>query len=124
MEVLNMIAAIMAILLALLVARAYLPHVSLTGGEPVDNLARAFVIASTVYFTRTLHWDVIYVLQGNHASNPELNLAINVAIMVAEYFALKARYLTIPAEDRGRYNVFTAAWYPKDFKIRFTRGRR
>lgn len=117
MATLNAFLALISALGGILVAIAYLPHVSLFGLSPASNIVRAATLAGLAYYPRALYWDVYWFAMGYKVSNPLLNCAVSALIILSVYFALRARYLAIPDEERGEYNIITAIRYPN--KMRF-----
>lgn len=115
MDTLNTVMAVIVVLGGLLCARAFLPHVSVFGPRPVDNLARGLVLCAMGSFPRITYWDVAWSVFG--LASPlglATNLIFNIVLLSGVYFILRARWLTIPEAERHKYNVFTAAWYPQN----------
>jgi len=117
MTELNLILAAVALCSGMLVNRAYAPHVSLRKPEPSDYLALSIGVALNAYLLRTSYWDIWWPLMGGVISSPMVNMAINAAVILASYFALKARLLMIPPRARWAYNIFTCAWYPRSARV-------
>jgi hypothetical protein len=124
MATINMILALVCVAGGLLVARAFFPHIKVFGGSAVDYLARGFGLAIIAYLARTTYWDVIWLLQGNDASNPYVNIPVSCVILYAQFLALRARLITIPADERAKYNIITCAFYPARVTFRVICRRR
>lgn len=69
------------------------------------------MICALSSFPRTAFWDLAWGLFGVSAKLP-MNLFFNLIMLLGIYFILRARWLTIPEEDRWEYNIFTAVVYP------------
>jgi len=107
----------------LLVIRAYFPHMYLwRRPDPVSWLARGFVALNAAFIARTIYWDVIWWAMGNMPGDPGVNIWLNLAVIMSQFCALKARLLSIPEAERGRFNVITCAFYPRG--LRFLRPAR
>lgn len=118
MLTINATVAIVAICMALLVGRAYLPNIPLFGRPtPAMWLARSFTVATVFYLPRIAYWDVWWWFIGGAMSMPILNTIVNLGVIISAYCALKARHLAIPDAERGRFNWLTAAWYPKSLPM-------
>ena len=117
---LNIALSIVVLFLGLLVVRAYAPHMSLLRvADPVSWLARGFVMLNAAFILRTFYWDVIWWWIGNTPSDPSVNIWLNLGVVFSQLCALKARHLAIPQNERGRFNIFTCAFYPKTLRVRF-----
>ena len=122
----NTATAIMAILGGLLCARGYFPHVKILGGSAANNLARGLGLSALGVFPRVFWWDLTRLLLGQEwwpvvrdlMGGVAINAGFNLILLAGVYFVLRARYLIIPEDERGRYNVITAAWYPKTVGLR------
>lgn len=113
----NAVVAAFALLGAVLVARAYLPHIPLRDTTPAAYLARSFIVASGFYMLRVA-FDLILAAQGIDPFVPfTLTIIVNAGVVISAWFALKARHMAIPEPDRSRYNPFTAIFYPRGLRI-------
>lgn len=113
METLNTIIAVLTLLGGVLCGRAFLPHIKILGSRPVDNLARGLLICALSAFPRTAFWDVVWTAFPDYVSfGIGVNLMFNGVMLIGLYYILRARWLTIPAEVRKHYNIFTAVIYP------------
>lgn len=113
MALANVIMACAALIGGMLCARAFLPHVHIFGPRPVDNLARGILIGTLESFPRIFYWDVIWTLHlFRLPTGVSTNLIFNAALLIGIFYVLRARWLTIPEAERGRYNILTAAFYP------------
>lgn len=122
MATVNTVLAILTLLGGALCARAFLPHVRLLGPRPVDNLARGLLICAFSAFPRTAFWDLAWPgLRDFLTGGAVTNAVFNGVMCVGLYFILRARWLTIPEEERGRYNLITAAFYPSNLFPRLRR---
>lgn len=122
MAAINTILAILALLGGGLCARAFLPHVRLFGPRPVDNLARGLLICAFSAFPRTAFWDLAWpALRDLLTAGIVTNILFNGVMVIGLYYILRARWLTIPEQDRPRYNLITAAFYPSNLFPRLRR---
>lgn len=128
MGMLSTALAIIALIGGVLSARAFLPHVNVFGRSPSSNLARGLVLAAASVGPRTFYWDVMKNFLGpNWAVVRDLmggntvNILFNLVLLLGIYYILKARLLTIPDEERWRYNIITAAFFPSGIWPRLTR---
>ena len=119
MMMLDVAVALVAIVGVYLVNRAYAPHVSWRNPQPSDYLAIAIGVLLNACMIRIVYWDVYWILKGGIMSNPSFNIFINLAVIVAEITALKARLMMIPEYHRDRFNVLTCAFYPRSCVILF-----
>lgn len=119
MDLINAMMAIVVLIGGLLCARAYLPHIDLMGSNPSDYLARGMVLSALSIGPRVLYWDVVGQLMGGSLIKIQgalygvpVNLLFNLVLLWGIHSILKARYLSIPEEDRSKYTVFSAVFYP------------
>ena len=82
----------------------------------------AMGIALVAHLSRTAHWDIYWYLTGGRISSPLVNTCFNLAIIMSEYLALRARLLMIPKRLRQGYNIITCVRYPR--KVRITLKRK
>ena len=129
MDLINTLVAIMALIGGLLCARAYLPHIELMGKNPSDYLARGLVLSALSIGPRSLYWDVANHLMGDGFTQVQdalggisINILFNLVLLWGIHSILKARYLSIPEEDRSKYTVFSAVFYPKGLWPRMSRA--
>lgn len=118
----NFLLAIVCAIGGLLVLRAYAPHIRWKTPTQADFIAMAMGIALVAHLSRTIHWDIYWYLSGGNISNPYVNGVFNVAIVVSEYLALKARLMMIPKKYRDNYNIITCVRFPR--KVRITLKRK
>ena len=122
MAMLNTFLAIFVLLGGLLCGRAFLPHVNVMGGRPADNLARGLMVCAFGAFPRIAYWDVFWGAMGvSLPGGIVTNLLFNTALLIGIYYILKARWLTIPEDERGRSNLVTAVFYPSNIFPRLRR---
>lgn len=128
MELINAIVAILALVGGFLCARAYLPHISLLGSRPSEYLARGLVLSSLAVGPRSFYWDVMRHMLPDHfpklhdlLGGISINIGFNVLLVIGIYMILKARYLTIPEEERKNYSIISAVFYPTGLWPRLTK---
>ena len=102
-------------------------HSALTlGGTGIHHImAGVFWIISAAIF-RGLFWDILPSLMGKdefyaviNSIDPSTwpNIVFHVIMGVAGLRLMYGFWLMIPDEDRGAYNIFTAAFYPKKLRM-------
>lgn len=122
MDAINAALAIIALMGGFLCARAFLPHINITGNRPVDLLARGLLACGLATFPRIAFWDVAWAILGIQSPlGIATNLTFNAVLLVGVYWILRARWLTIPENERPFYNIFTAAFYPSNLFPRLRR---
>lgn len=121
MATINIIVASLALIGGILCGRAFLPHINILGKRPTEYLARGLFLCALSGFPRIAHWDVLRPVTGQIWSMPGANLAFDLVMLLGIYFILKARWLTIPDDERGDYNIITAVFYPKNIMPRLRR---
>jgi len=110
---LNAILAATALLGGVLVARAFLPNLRANAPDPLHSLATAMMLAACAYFLRSAYWDIIWLFRSGGSGRPGINTFINLIVLLAEYYALRARLLIIPESERHKWSILTAPFYPK-----------
>ncbi|MGC0225140.1 hypothetical protein [Pseudooceanicola nitratireducens] len=117
--------------------------VSLHGGRPAIENHRDFAVVGTRMALTILHlkgifrigwWDVVRPALGwvgvmppspNTTLTFSINLAFSVIAITASLIALTALWSLIPQEDRGKWSIFTAPFYPWGLRFRISlRGKK
>ena len=123
--ILEVSVALWAIIM-LLVLIAFRRSALALGGTGVHHImAGVFWIISAAIF-RGLFWDILPSMMGQEKFyamigqiNPSTwpNIFFHVMMAVAGIRLMYGFWLMIPDEDRGSYNIFTAAFYPKKLRM-------
>ena len=110
----------------LLVLIAFRRSALALGGTGIHHImAGVFWIISASIF-RGLFWDILPNLMGREDFRTMLgsvdpstwpNIFFHVIMGVAGIRLMYGFWLMIPDEDRGSYNIFTAAFYPKKIRM-------
>lgn len=109
----------------LLVARGFWPMLTSSSDRRVHHMAWAVAAMVTAIALRTSYWDVLPILMGRdwHPGGPfgrgVPNTAFGALVMLSVYHKLALLREMIPAEERARYSLISAPFYPK--KICVTR---
>lgn len=119
------------VLMSLLAGRAYLPNLLADMTPPACSLAWGFVSFSAGSVGRVVYWSFPRLVLGDDwpraaqaLGGLNVNILFEVFMIVGVYLILRARYLAIPEEDRGDYNVFTCVTYPEPFRLAHILGRK
>lgn len=117
---LNYISAVTAFLILALVARGFLPLLSVRQRDFLSyaTLGIAMIAAATI--GRAAYWDLLRLIVGaetwatwvDASGGVAVNVLPNIMVFLGGLSLLKARWLLIPEEDRANWNLFTAAFYP------------
>ena len=87
-----------------------------TAGGVVRYLSIGFLLMFAAVCARSLYWDILkhaewIAADGLNANRP-INLVLNLVVILASYYSLKAIHATIPPETRARYSLLTCVFYP------------
>ncbi|WOI58377.1 hypothetical protein [Palleronia sp. LCG004] len=96
-------------------------RLSIRGEGLVRHLATGLLLMHLAVFTRTLYWDGIrnfmdpelWARWSNFSGGTAVNVVFNTMVIFAGYHSLKALKLAIPEEDRDRFSLLGAAFYPR-----------
>lgn len=116
----NEITALGAIAALLLVARGFLPLVQMWRADFLGYVASGLTISSVSLLLRMTHWDILRTFVSDDVwlswrtvtGGVAVNALPNLGVMIGCVCLLKARWLLIPEEDRGDWNLITAPFYP------------
>lgn len=84
----------------------------------VGHMATGILAVHGAIFLRTLYRDILPLVLGEGSAAYgrlaflSVTLTLNLLLILAGWHGLRALYLAIPPEDRGRYTLLTAALYP------------
>lgn len=91
-----------------------------------DLVAGIFWLAAAIVL-RAAWWDGVQAVLGREAFRALYgggtwpNMVFHCIVIVASWRLLRGFWLMIPPEDRGHYQVLTAAFYPQRIRLRFSR---
>lgn len=111
----NIIAGIPAMVLGVLVMVAFRKYAFTWNGSAVAHLGAALFWLATRSVCRSVWWDVFVGFGLGNSSNWVWNLIGIYACMHALYGLL----MLLDKNERDKYNIFTIAFYPKTFRVRF-----
>ena len=104
----NVIAGIPALVLGLMVMRAFAPYALKLTGTSTVHLGAALFWLSARGVGRSIWWDVFVGFGLGNSSNWIWNLMS----IYATYHALKGFHLLLSPEERRHYSLLTVAFYP------------
>lgn len=138
-EDLNTVTAVIAVVVFLLAARAWLPYLSRAATErraprvigqaaahdtiaAIRGLAIFTVVMTSVTALRMVYWDVLPEMLDEHwpafrdaMGGVTVNAFFNTAKGAASLAALWGNFRMIPEDERHQWNWFSAAFYPRRF---------
>ena len=109
----------LAALSAFLVAMGFV-RLAFADRGPMGHFAAGLLLVHLAVCLRTIYRDIVPgwfgADPGTEIFGPGVHaavlLAFNAMVLVSGYHSLKALYLTIPEDKRGRYHILTAPLYP------------
>lgn len=127
----NVISAVGAILMMLMVARGFVPLLSFGLARWVNWVLVGVISLLLTLAMRLIHWDMVAFAMGSDWENyramlggKEFNAVFNVLTMIACFAMLRGRLLLIPEEDRHRWRWWSAWLHPRDSCIMRWRRKR
>lgn len=129
---LNEATALFAVVIMGLVARGFIPLVFTHQKDDIlSYLSKGVAVLVASQVLRLVYWD--WVHSAGLRYYPELwetwlamsrQLAVNVVpnlmLVCAGYYFLKARWLLIPDEDRDKWSILSAPFYPARHVVSIT----
>ncbi|WP_417261696.1 hypothetical protein [Celeribacter sp.] len=117
---LNYFSALTAFLVLLLVARGFLPLLSMRKRDFLSYATLGIALIASATIGRAAYWDLTRLVVGpevwaawvDASGGVTVNVVPNIMVLAGGVALLKARFLLIPEEDRANWNLFTAAFYP------------
>ncbi len=124
LEELNHLSALAAIVATAILVYGFV-RLSLKGQGLIRHLSIGLLLMHFVVFLRTGYWHIIsfgfpawkWPLLIESTFGVLVHLFLNLIVVVAGYFSLKALWLAIPGSIRNDYTLFGAAFYPKGRSI-------
>ena len=107
----------------ILVGRGFWPMLRNSDSRQVYHMAWGVVVMVAAISARTIYWDILPVLlQGAWVDGGPLgrsvpNIVFGVMILVSLWHKLRLLLVMIPEEDRGRYSMLSAPFYPRSICI-------
>lgn len=136
----NKITGLIALCMSTLTAYAYWPYVWRAVSIPVGRMAAGVFAFVSIMACRLLWWDVIatnlseaqrvYVRTADWLGITPwvwINTSFNTLWIIACYVVLSSIYMSIPAQERPKWHVLTAPFYPdkpRVFRRFFRRARK
>ena len=123
--ILEMSVALWAVIM-LLVLIAFRRSAWAIGGTGIHHIMAGVFWIISASISRGLFWDILPNLMGREEFRAMLgsidpptwpNIFFHVIMGVAGLRLMYGFWLMIPDEDRGAYNIFTAAFYPKKLRM-------
>lgn len=114
-----------------LVARGFWPMLTNSNDRRVHHMAWGITFMVLAIAFRSAYWDILPVLLGSAwpvggpfgRSAP--NIAFGLLVLISLYHKLSLLREMIPAEERARYSLLSAPFYPKQIcVIRFAAALR
>ena len=106
----NVITGLIAGALSVLMMVAFRGYALTWSNRTVDHLGAALFWLATQALGRAVWWDLF----GGFGLGETANWFWNLMAIYACYHALKGFYLLIPVNERARYNILTAPFYPRN----------
>lgn len=119
---LNIVTALVAMVLMLLVTIGFAPHLRFTGSDKTARMGLFVALTSGLVWVRLLWWSLLRPLVGltdvmpsvnfSHSTNA-INIGFNAWAIWAALVGLSALYRSIPTKDRHKFNWLNAPFYPR-----------
>lgn len=118
----NEATASVAIILWVLVARGFWPHLRFRGDGPLHYMVQGVSLVSAIVVVRLSYWDLARPAARALGWIPPidpawsltiLNGAFNAAAAVAAWLILVGFHATLPDDERRFYTPLTAPFYPR-----------
>ena len=113
-------------IIMLLVLIAFRRSALALGGTAIHHIMAGVFWIISAAILRGLFWDILPSFMGKHefylmidSIHPSTwpNIFFHIMMGVAGIRLMYGFWLMIPDEDRGAYNIFTAAFYPKKLRM-------
>lgn len=89
----------------------------LRGSQGVRALARAVLLITVASTIQVVYYSFLISPMWRQAIGKlPANFATVTLLIGGGYYILRVLWLTIPEVDRHKYNILTAAFYPRDWK--------
>jgi membrane protease YdiL (CAAX protease family) len=127
MMYLSMLVAILSFAGMLMVAFAYRSSLSKDADPATWYFSMSLLLIAISTALRRIYWDLFWDWSRKHEpvifawlqENTEMeyiNMCFNLIVLIAVYFALKARHELIPDEEKANWHWYSAWTYPEGFR--------
>ena len=120
--ILTAVSAVAATLMLALVIYGFRRYIKRPRFAPIDYIATGIWLMALAKLTRLLWWDVVpYTFLPNltdfRVAQHEVNWIFDLLVVLACWYMLKGIHIMVEAKEPGKYNVFTAVFYPKRLRM-------
>ena len=118
------LSAFVSVAVLLLVVYGFRRYTVRPRTEPIDYMGTGIWLLALVNATRLTFWDLVpdffafrwldYGLTGTN-----VNWAFNIWVGAGAWFMLKGFFMLVNERAPGKYNLFTAVFYPRQIRLTF-----
>lgn len=118
----TVLSALAAAVMLGLVVYGFRRYINRPRSAPIDYIGTGIALMAATKLLRLLWWDVIphtflAGLTEFRFSGHQVNWIFDAGVIWSCWFMLKGIFIMVDSKDPGKYNVFTAVFYPKRLRM-------